>query len=441
MKYSKFNLIVPHGHELILFNTLSGETYELNEKLCKIINHNDTNLLDEETTQQFNKSKIIIEDNYDEDRVIKYHFDKTKYANGVLTATVLLTWKCNFRCIYCYEGGGEKYTHTMTIETADSVIRFLINIANWNNISNIHIVLFGGEPLLNIEMGFHILEMLKKYCDETEKKLSCSMVSNGSLLTRYIIEKLIAYRCSFIQITLDGSENTHNNRRLAKNGQPSFKPILENIRLLDEFYEKIGCVIRMNVDKVNMEEVETLMKILREQGIQHASLDFGIVHSVTDSCLGYSGNCFKEEELGEVLDRLWKTAAQQGFTRYPNLQRKSCYCGLYCENNYTISPKGEVYKCWEMVGDERHKIGDISSKGTVENIQYALYDWMTIDPFDNEECAKCPYLPLCGGGCIMFSMNSTGSYHGNGCFKVKGVIEKQVIEFVKRMEQHERRDI
>ena len=94
-----------------------------------------------------------------------------------------------------------------------------------------------------------------------------------------------------------------------------------------------------------------------------------------------------------------------------------------------------------MVGDERHKIGDISSKGTVENIQYALYDWMTIDPFDNEECAKCPYLPLCGGGCIMFSMNSTGSYHGNGCFKVKGVIEKQVIEFVKRMEQHERRDI
>ena len=35
-----------------------------------------------------------------------------------------------------------------------------------------------------------------------------------------------------------------------------------------------------------------------------------------------------------------------------------------------------------------------------------------------------------GGGCGAISYNETNSYTGKGCFKIKGCIEKQVINYV-----------
>lgn len=66
---------------------------------------------------------------------------------------------------------------------------------------------------------------------------------------------------------------------------------------------------------------------------------------------------------------------------------------------------------------------------------FAYYDWMTIDPLDNDDCRSCVYLPLCGGGCVMNSVKSTGSYHSSGCFKVKGVVEQQVLYLVEKKKQ------
>lgn len=44
---------------------------------------------------------------------------------------------------------------------------------------------------------------------------------------------------------------------------------------------------------------------------------------------------------------------------------------------------------------------------------------------------ECVYLPACGGGCGVVSYNETNSYHSKGCFKVKGVLEKQVLRYFK----------
>lgn len=74
------------------------------------------------------------------------------------------------------------------------------------------------------------------------------MISNGSLLTGDILDKLTEFQCRHIQITLDGIEETHNKRRISKNGEPTFHQIVENLLLLDKYYLKIplcggGCVM------------------------------------------------------------------------------------------------------------------------------------------------------------------------------------------------------
>lgn len=71
-----------------------------------------------------------------------------------LTATVLLTWSCNFRCIYCYEGAGELRCENMTKDRAGAIANFLIKCSEEQRGELIHVVLFGGEPLLNIDVGY-----------------------------------------------------------------------------------------------------------------------------------------------------------------------------------------------------------------------------------------------------------------------------------------------
>ena len=72
----------------------------------------------------------------------------------------------------------------------------------------------------------------------------------------------------------------------------------------------------------------------------------------------------------------------------------------------------------------------IDEKGEIENQTYKFYEWMTRNPLDAKECRECVYLPACGGGCGAISYNETNSYTGKGCFKIKGCIEKQVINYV-----------
>lgn len=51
---------------------------------------------------------------------------------------------------------------------------------------------------------------------------------------------------------------------------------------------------------------------------------------------------------------------------------------------------------------------------------------MSRNPLETEECSNCKYLPACGGGCGSIIFAQDNSYHSKGCFKVKGILEKQV---------------
>ena len=149
----------------------------------------------------------------------------------------------------------------------------------------------------------------------------------------------------------------------------------------------------------------------------------------------FRSNCLPEEYLPDILNELWKYSEANMFSKYPQPMRKWTYCGLFDEYSFTFSPLGELYKCWEMVGDNKHKMGYIKDDGTLTDVTFAYYDWLSIDPLKEPDCSDCKYLPICGGGCRMLSYRQTGTYHAAGCEKVKGVIEKQIEVYVRRQVQ------
>lgn len=430
MKFSKYNLIIwdELKKQNILFNTLYGECFIADDKIVESVKNNNIEILSLDVIKQFKEKSIIVEDHVDETLYIEYFHNKTKFNSDVLSFTILLTWACNLRCVYCYEGAGEIRNKFLNMEESASIVKFIkkrIDIVRPHNVS---IMLFGGEPLLNLKAGKVILEEIDNYCKERQVVLNTSIITNGVLIDEEKVEFLKKYNCQYIQITLDGVKEIHDTRRVSKDGSSSFDKIIHTLKMMNARTDFVKPLIRVNIDKNNINSTEDLLSFLAAEGLNACGIDFGIVHGGTEACSAYSSSCFVEEELGDLLSSLWKLAKKYGFNINPRPMRKFVYCGLNKENAYTIAPTLDVYKCWEQVGEEKFKIGRIDNDGGLKEDLYNLVDWMSINPVEVPECRECVYLPACGGGCAARAYDRTGSFHDVGCFKIKGVVEKELLE-------------
>lgn len=348
----------------------------------------------------------------------------------------MLTQDCNLRCVYCYEGAGEIAKGALDDETRENIYKFILNQVEMRRSDLVYIILFGGEPLLNFGDNIEWLDKIKQYCEENGKKFVTSIVSNGILFNDMIMDKLSEYNCEGIQITLDGIKEIHDKRRIYKNGKGSFDEVIEGIKKVHNCNKLPNPVIRINIDKTNLEATHELLQYLYNEGLSDCTIDYGIVKDTTKACAAYSDNCFKDEELGDILDDLWADMKTIGYSQErKSPEKRAMFCGMYNDSSFTITPKGDVYKCWDHVGYEEHRMGKINEEGLLSDIQYAYYDWMTFSPLDIEECKECKYLPVCGGGCGSIGYNESKTYHSKGCFKVKGVFERELYDYLVKMQE------
>lgn len=428
MKFSYYNITIHEDEDkYILINTLTGAMFRIDEDVKKRIENGEITSFSEKEIEDYKESGILISDEVDERKYLDYMFQKSKFTTDVLSITVLLTDLCNLRCVYCYEGAGEYRKDTLNNYTREKISKFIKRQIEISNARIISLVLFGGEPLLYFKDNIEWLNDIKEYCVKNGKEFQTSIVTNGILLTDLILDELIKLNCNYIQITLDGIPEIHDKRRIYKNGKGSFDEVLKGIKLVHSREDISNPMIRINVDKENYKETFRLLEYLKDEGLNDCGIDFGIVKGGTEACAAYVSHCFADTEIGEILEPLWKKLDELGYQVNTNPTRKSAYCGLYNDNAFTISPTGDVYKCWEFVGDDKHRIGRIDEDGNLVDIGYTYFDWMSFDPLKIEECRECKYLPTCGGGCGAVSYEKNKNYHSSGCFKIKGVFEKQII--------------
>ncbi len=428
MKFSNYNIIIPEKEgSYVLVNSFTGAMFRIDNNVKNKIESKKIESFTEEELNKYKDSGVIISKEIDEKKYLDYMFQKSKFTTDVLSITMLLTDLCNLRCVYCYEGAGEYNKDTLDDTTREKIYAFIKNQVECSNAKIVSLVLFGGEPLLYLKENLEWLNNIKKYCIENQKEFQTSIVTNGILLTDSILDELIDLNCQYIQITLDGTSEIHNKRRIYKNGKGSYDEVIKGIKLVHSRKDMSNPMIRINVDKENYNETFTLLENLKNEGLIDCGIDFGIVKGGTEACASYVGHCFVDAEIGEVLDPLWNKLEELGYAVNVSPTRKNTYCGLYNENAFTISPKGDVYKCWEFVGNEKHLIGKIDEEGALTDIAYRYFDWMSFDPLKIEECCECKYLPACGGGCGAVAYEKNKDYHSSGCFKTKGVFEKQIL--------------
>lgn len=433
MKYSKYNLFVDdeliEKGKSILCNTFSGATFLVDDSVRKAIESQSLSDLSDSDIETFINAGVILDnDNVDEARIHSYFYEKEKFDNHVLSLTILLTMACNLRCVYCYEGAGVVSNATLTDEIRDNLFEFIKNQAEDRRADTIVLWLFGGEPLLYLKDNVCFLQKVQDYCEKNGKTFETHTVTNGILCNEENLKILEKFNCRSIQITLDGVAEIHNTRRVYADGRGSFDEVLQGIRNVVNSYPLCNPIIRINIDKTNLDRTYELLEMLKNEGLDGCYIDFGIVKGTTASCASYQGNCFCEEELGDVLAPLWQKTKELGFEINTNPSKKYLHCGLFSDSAFTIAPTGDIYKCWDFVNEEKHRVARIGKDGHVIDTTFAYFDWMTRNPYEIDECRNCAYLPTCGGGCVGTSFAETNQYHAAGCYKIKGVIEKQIME-------------
>ncbi|WP_294471321.1 radical SAM/SPASM domain-containing protein [uncultured Ruminococcus sp.] len=107
-----------------------------------------------------------------------------------------LTRKCNVFCKHCYNNSGRdnSVADAMTPEKWKNLCKYLVEHGGI-----FECILSGGEPLLLGNDLFDIMDIL--HDDGTYFLL----ITNGFLLTREIVDRLIKYRYKWIQVSIDGA--------------------------------------------------------------------------------------------------------------------------------------------------------------------------------------------------------------------------------------------
>ena len=66
-----------------------------------------------------------------------------------------------------------------------------------------------------------------------------------------------------------------------------------------------------------------------------------------------------------------------------------------------VGANGELYKCWDSVGNKREEIGHLRSWKDPND---RALKWLRYDPFTDDGCRSCIALPTCMGGCAHHAM-------------------------------------
>lgn len=323
-----------------------------------------------------------------------------------LSASFHLTHDCNLRCGYCYTGA--KIKAPMSREIAEAGVQLVVQLAKEQGIPNVEIVFFGGEPLLEKELVFHIAKCSREWgCG---LHFSYKMSTNGTLLTEALMREL-AQNDIFVSLSLDGQPATHDEQRPNCGGKSSYHLVERAIPILLKYIPcaNVTCVTTPASAPLLAENVDWIFN----RGFRYITTTLDYSANWTPDDMKALEKSYRQlarwyEEKMRRHERFYLSSFDERIrthTRPPIHPAERCVAG---SRQLAIAPDGEIYPCITFVTTARHPaflLGHVQ-EGLDERCRSHFH---ACSEGEKSECSGCSLKPRCSSWCACINFMSTGT--------------------------------
>ncbi|ABQ26151.1 geopeptide radical SAM maturase [Geotalea uraniireducens] len=391
----------------LLYSTRKGSVVRLSGDRLEAAREGTLTDTERETLRRL---EILIDDPEAEQAAMTSLVKRANARNNRFYAKVVMNLDCNLACPYCFEDHF-RGRHYMTRETA----RLLVDTVISEQIGRgreVKLGFYGGEPLLSLPLIREIARPLLDAAQAHGTKFSFGMTTNGTLLTRTVVEELLPLGLTGAILTLDGPREIHDRQRPFVSGVGSYDIIVANIKAS---FDLIELQLGGNFFRDNYREFPRVLDHIIAEGIPPERLGevqfapimpkSGRTASADTSACCASGS---EPWVTEAAPYLREEILKRGFK---TMKPTQAACVIEFDNHLVVNYDGSLYKCSAFMGWPELSIGTLAEGTKDYSVSHNLDVWKT------DECLDCAYLPLCFGGCRYLTLLKNGVIDEVDCRK------------------------
>jgi uncharacterized protein len=438
MRYSKYNIFskIRDSENYFIINILSGSADIVGvddaTRIMSIINGEE--IQDDSFISELAEKGYLSDEDSEKKLYRKRYLDFIdSRARDEVQLFFVPNYSCNFACTYCFQDQYINPDQALTKEVTDSFFKYVKKEFAANDK---YITVFGGEPLLSSPKQKAAIEYLvsRSY----DENIDLSIVTNGYNLSSYI-NILLKGRIREVQVTLDGTEPVHNERRFLKGGGGTFADIVKGIDSC--LQNRITVNLRMVIDKDNINNLPKLAEFAIDKGwtkSPYFKTQLGRNYEL-HHCQASSGRLFSRismfEEIYELtrqhpfIAQFYKPAysiskflSENG--HLPDPLFDACPA---CKTEWAFDYTGRIYSCTATVGKTDEVLGTFYPEISID--RQKIEQWESRDVTAIPACRECSFQLACGGGCGSVAKNRTGSVCSADCRPVKELLELGFSEY------------
>lgn len=329
---------------------------------------------------------------------------------------------CNLACSYCYyTEKANLYRHTPKHVMSDELLeKFIKEYIEMQTTPQVLFTWHGGETLMR-PLAFYkrVVELQHKYgCG---RQIDNSIQTNGILLTEEWC-RFFKEQQWLVGVSIDGPQEFHDEYRRTKSGRPSFRQVLNGIRLLNRFgveWNALAVVNDFNADypldfynffkEIECRYIQFTPVVERifvhqdgrrlaspVEGTHEQLAEFSVTPQQWGNFLCTLFDEWVKNDVGEYYIQLFDTTLANWMHVMPGL----CSMAETCGHAGVMEFNGDVYSCDHFVFPE-FKLGNIYKQSLIEMMYSPVQMKFGADKKDKlpAMCKECEFLFACNGEC------------------------------------------
>ena len=334
---------------------------------------------------------------------------------------LLLQWhvteRCNLRCAHCYQEGysGEELRFQDLLKVLNQYKELL---ARWRGTAKRrkvpgHITVTGGEPFVRLDFP----DLLDVFA-ANRKHFSFAILTNGTFIDAVMARRLRKLRPAFVQVSIEGSQATHDRIRGPGNFERTVTAVKHLVR------RRIRTLISFSAHRSNFREFPEVARLGRKLGVSRVWSDrvipWGSGAELRDQVLTPD----ETREFFQIMHSARTEAVRRWFGRTEIAMHRAlqflvaggrpyhCTAG---DTVVTVQPNGDLYPCRRMP----IRVGNLRETPLAE-LYYRSDLFQALRNRDrvSDGCEACGHRKVCRGGlkCLSYAVTSEPLKADPGCW-------------------------